>query len=65
MGLALVVDLRVEHLVREISSGFRLEVEVRPGGVDDVIVLVGSRRGRDLQRSRVPGSRGRGRDPQP
>src|SRR5690348_18470692 len=62
MSLALAVDLGVEHLVLEVGGGLRLEVDVRAGSFDDLIVLVRSRRGRDLQRTRVR-PRG-GRDPQ-
>src|ERR1700755_537941 len=63
VGLALAVDLGVEHLVLEVDGGLRLEVDVRAGGFDDLIVLARSRRGRDLQRTRVRRSPG-GRDPQ-
>jgi drug/metabolite transporter (DMT)-like permease len=45
VGLALTVDLRVEHLVVEVGSDLRLEVDVRPGGLDDLVVLAGSGRG--------------------
>jgi hypothetical protein len=62
MGLSLAVDLGVEHLVLEVGGGLRLEVDVRAGGFDDLIVRARSRRGRDLKRTRVR-SRG-GRDPQ-
>ena len=34
MGLALAVDLGVEHLVLEVGGGLRLEVDVRAGGFD-------------------------------
>src|SRR6185503_7094418 len=63
VGLALAVDLGVEHLVLEVDGSLRLEVDVRAGGFDDLIVLARSWRGRDLQRTRVGRSRG-GRDPQ-
>src|SRR5437762_8580481 len=52
MGLALAVDLGVEHLVLEVDGGLRLEVDVCAGGFDDLIVLARSRGGRDLQRTR-------------
>ena len=63
MGLALAVDLGVEHLVLNVDGGLRLEVDVCAGGFDDLIVLARSRRCRDLQRPRVGRFRG-GRDPQ-
>src|SRR4029077_4152147 len=63
VSLALAVDLCVEHLVLEVGGGPRLELDVRARGLDDLIVLVRSRRGRNLQRSRVLGFRV-GYDPQ-
>jgi hypothetical protein len=38
VGLALAVDLGVEHLVLEVNGGLRLEVDVGAGGLDDLIV---------------------------
>src|SRR6266550_953955 len=63
VGLALAVDLGVEHLVLEVGGGPRLEVDVRARGLDDLIVRARARRGRDLQRTRIRGFRG-GYDPQ-
>src|SRR6185369_857899 len=45
VGLALAVDLGVEHLVLEVDGGLRLEVDVGAGGFDDLIVLARSRSG--------------------
>ena len=42
MRLALGVDLGVEHLVLEERGGLRLQVDVRPVGLDDLVVLVWS-----------------------
>jgi hypothetical protein len=47
-GLAILVDLRVEHLVLEVCGGLRLEVQVRAGGLEDQVVLAGPGRCRDL-----------------
>ena len=43
-GLAILVDLRVEHLVLEVGGGLRLEVQVRAGGFEDQVVLAGADR---------------------
>ena len=64
VGLTLTVDLGVEHLVLEEHGGPRLQVDVRPGGLDDLVARAGSRRGRDLQPTRGSRVRGGGRDPQ-
>ena len=64
VGLAFPVDLCVEHLVRQVGSGLRLQVDVRSVCLDDLVVLTRSARGCDLQHSRVCGFGGGGRDPQ-
>jgi hypothetical protein len=40
-GLAILVDVGVEHLVLQVGGGLRLEVQVRAGGLEDQVVLAG------------------------
>src|SRR6185437_5339405 len=62
--LALGVDLGVEHLVLEERGGLRLQVDVRPVGLEDLVVRVRPRRGRDLEPARIGRVSGGRRDPQ-
>jgi anti-sigma B factor antagonist len=48
VGLAFPVDLRVEHLVRQVDSGLRLQVDVRAVCLDDLVVLTRPARGGDF-----------------
>jgi hypothetical protein len=63
-GLALLVDLRVEHLVLKVGRGLRLQEHACPGGLDDLVVLAGNQRGCELEPGRVTGIWGGGSDPQ-
>jgi uncharacterized protein (DUF2236 family) len=64
-GVAVLVDLRVEHLVLQVGGGLRLEEHARSPGLDDLVVLLGTGRGSELQPTRALRFRGSGRDPQP
>jgi len=64
-GVAVLVDLRVEHLVVQVDGGLRLEEHARSPGLDDLVVLSRAGRGRELETARALRFRGGGRDPQP
>src|SRR5437773_6286580 len=53
LGLALLIELRVEHLVIKVGSGLRLKKNACTGCLDDLVVLTRTTRGCDLQRARV------------
>ena len=53
VGLALLIELRVEHLVIKVGSGVRLKEHARSGCFDDLVVLTRTSRGCELQRARV------------
>ena len=48
VGLALLIELRVEHLVIKVGSGLRLKKNACPGCLDDLVVLTRTSRGCDL-----------------
>src|SRR6266480_1495723 len=64
LGLALLIELRVEHLVIKVGSGLRLEKNACSGCLDDLVVLTRTSRSCDLQRARVFRFRCGGYDPQ-
>jgi uncharacterized protein (DUF2236 family) len=64
-GVAVLVELRVEHLVLQVDGGLRLEEHACSPGLDDLVVLSGSGRGGELQPTRALRFGGGGRDPQP
>ena len=53
MSLALLIEVPVEHLVLKVSSGLRLKEYACSGGLDDLVVLAGTCRCCDLQRTSV------------
>ena len=48
MGLALLIELRVEHLVIKVGNGLRLKEHACSGCLDDLVVLIRTSRGCDL-----------------
>jgi hypothetical protein len=52
-GVAVLVELRVEHLVLQVDGGLRLEEHAGSPGLDDLVVLSGSGRGGELQAARA------------
>ena len=48
VGLALLIELRVEHLVIKVDSGLRLKEHACSGCLDNLVVLTRTRSGSDL-----------------
>ena len=53
MGLALLVDPCVEHLVRKVGSGLRFDEHARSRGLDHLIVPARAGGGGEPQATRV------------
>ena len=64
LGLALLIELRVEHLVIKVGSGLRLKEHACSGCLDDLVVLTRTSHGCEPQRARVFRLRCGGYDPQ-
>jgi hypothetical protein len=65
VGFALLIDLRVKHLVLKVGSGLPFEEHACSGGLYNLVVLAWTRRRCDLQRTGVVRLRDGGCDPCP